>query len=196
MFGGPIVSNMLHVLTVVLLPPLLLGVINKTKAWFAGRSGPPLTQPYRDLCKLVQKQSVFSTSTTWLFRFGPVVGLATSLVAALILPLGHPSSPISFTGDLMLFVYVLGLGRFFGMLAALDTGSAFEGMGAAREATYACLAEPALFFGSSETDRHAADGGFAWRFAHSGVVRRRGLDCVDPRQLDDRAPGRKLPDPV
>src|SRR5262245_4970396 len=124
-----------HVLTVLFLPPLLLGVINKTKAWFAGRQGPPLVQPYRALLKLAKKQSVFSTTTTWVFRFGPVVGLATGLVAALLIPLGHASSPLSFTGDLMLFAYVLGLGRFFGMAAALDTGSAFEGMGAAREAT-------------------------------------------------------------
>jgi formate hydrogenlyase subunit 4 len=142
-----LVHSVVHVLIILFLPPLLLGVINKTKAWFAGRKGPPVTQPYRDLIKLIQKQSVFSTTTTWIFRFGPVVGVATTLVAALLIPLGHASSPLSFTGDLMLFAYVLGLGRFFGMAAALDTGSAFEGMGAAREATYACLAEPALFFG-------------------------------------------------
>jgi formate hydrogenlyase subunit 4 len=147
MAGNLSIHSLLHVAVVLLLPPLLFGVINKTKAWFAGRVGPPVVQPYFDLIKLAQKQSVFSTTTTWLFRFGPVVGVATSLVAALLIPLGHNSSPLSFTGDLMLFAYVLGLGRFFGMTAALDTGSAFEGMGAAREATYACLAEPALFFG-------------------------------------------------
>jgi formate hydrogenlyase subunit 4 len=147
MVGTMALQLCMHVLTVLLLPPLLLGIINKTKAWFAGRQGPPVTQPYRDLIKLVQKESVFSTTTTWIFRFGPVVGLSTSIVAAMIIPLGDDSSPLSFTGDLMLFAYVLGLGRFFGMTAALDTGSAFEGMGAAREATYAALAEPALFFG-------------------------------------------------
>lgn len=147
MFGGPLIHSIVHVVIVLLLPPLLLGVINKTKAWFAGRVGPPVVQPYRDLIKLLQKQSVFSSTTTWVFRFGPVVGVATGLVAAMLIPLGHASAPLSFTGDLMLFAYVLGLGRFFGMTAALDTGSAFEGMGAAREATYACLAEPTLFFG-------------------------------------------------
>lgn len=147
MFGGSLIHSIVHVVIVLLMPPLLLGVINKTKAWFAGRVGPPVVQPYRDLIKLLQKQSVFSSTTTWVFRFGPVVGVATGLVAAMLIPLGHASSPLSFTGDLMLFAYVLGLGRFFGMTAALDTGSAFEGMGAAREATYACLAEPALFFG-------------------------------------------------
>ena len=45
----------------------------------------------------------------------------------------------------MLFAYLFGLARFFITAAALDTGSSFEGMGAAREVTFACLAEPALF---------------------------------------------------
>lgn len=142
-----IISNAIHVLVVLAAPPLLLGVINQTKARFAGRRGPPLLQPYYDLRKLIVKGSVFSDTTTWIFRFGPVVGLATALVASLIIPLGQQDAPLSFAGDMILFVYVLGLGRFFTMSAALDTGSAFEGMGSAREATYGCLAEPVLLFG-------------------------------------------------
>jgi formate hydrogenlyase subunit 4 len=99
-------------------------------------------QTYYDLLKLFRKGSVFSTTTTWLFRFGPVAGLVTAAPAALLVPLGGRSAPVSFPGDMVLFAYLLGLGRFFTMTAALDTGSSFEGMGAAREATYACLAEP------------------------------------------------------
>src|SRR6516164_7613950 len=129
------------------MPPLMLGVIAKTKALFAGRTGPPLLQPYYDFIKLVQKGSVFSTTTTWVFRAGPVVGLVTAALATLLIPLGDAAAPVSFTGDLILLAYLLGLGRFFTALAALDTGSAFEGMGAAREVTFACLAEPALFLG-------------------------------------------------
>jgi formate hydrogenlyase subunit 4 len=134
-------------MVVLLLPPLLPGIINKTKAWFAGRSGPPLLQPYYDLRKLFRKGMVFSQTTTWVFRAGPVVGLVTALVAALLVPLGHHDAPISFPGDMILFAYLLALGRFFTAAAALDTGSPFEGMGAAREVTFSCLAEPALFFG-------------------------------------------------
>jgi len=140
-------DNLVHVLAVLLFPPLLLGVINRVKAIFAGRRGPPLLQPYYDIHKLLRKQSVFSETTTWVFRFGPVVALATALIAALIVPLGSKSAPLSFPGDIILLAYVLGLGRFFTMAAALDTGSAFEGMGSAREATYACLAEPVMFLG-------------------------------------------------
>jgi formate hydrogenlyase subunit 4 len=134
-----------HVALVLALPPLLLGVIVKTKAAFAGRVGAPLLQPYHDLIKLMRKGSVVSRTTTWVFRAGPVVGLASALLAALLIPIGGHASPVSFEGDLVLFAYLLALGRFFTVSAALDTGSAFEGMGGAREATFACLAEPALF---------------------------------------------------
>lgn len=139
--------SLIQVLVLLLVPPLLLGCINKTKAWCAGRRGPPLCQAYYDLAKLMRKGAVLSQTTTWVFPFGISVGLATAIVAGLIIPLGQPMAPLSFAGDLVLFAYVLAVGRFFTMAAALDTGSAFEGMGAAREATYACLAEPVLFLG-------------------------------------------------
>jgi formate hydrogenlyase subunit 4 len=141
------VHNAIHIFLAILLPPLLVGVITKVKALFAGRVGPPILQPYYDLIKLCQKGSVFSTTTTWVFKAGPVVGLTATMLAALILPLSDSLAPVSFNGDFILFAYLLALGRFFTTVAALDTGSAFEGMGAAREVTFACLAEPALFFG-------------------------------------------------
>jgi formate hydrogenlyase subunit 4 len=137
----------LHVAVAVTVPPLLLGVINKTKALFAGRVGPPVLQPYYDLFRLFRKGSVFSTTTTWIFRAGPVVALAALAIAALLVPFGQNPGPLSFTGDLILLAYLLGLARFVTASAALDTGSPFEGMGAAREVTFACLAEPAFFFG-------------------------------------------------
>jgi len=137
----------IHIFLLLVMPPLLLWVIGKTKALFAGRIGPPVLQPYYDLSKLFQKGSVFSTTTTWVFRAGPVVGLATALLAGMLIPFGGHSAPVSFNGDMILFAYLFALGRFFTATAALDTGSAFEGMGSAREVTFSCLAEPALFFG-------------------------------------------------
>lgn len=136
---------LIHVLAALLAPPFLLGVIGKTKAAFAGRVGPPLLQPYFDVVRLLRKGSVFSTTTTWVFRAGPIVGLATAILASLLVPFGARGAPLSFGGDMIVFGYLLGLGRFFTVAAALDTGSAFEGMGGVREATFSCLAEPALF---------------------------------------------------
>ncbi|MFH0907789.1 MAG: NADH-quinone oxidoreductase subunit H [bacterium] len=139
-------EKIIHVVLLLVLPPLLLGVINKTKACFGGRRGPPLLQSYYDLIKLMRKGLVLSTTTTWIFRAGPVVTLATVVLAGLLVPIGRFDAPIAFTGDLILFAYLFGLARFFTTAAALDTGSSFEGMGASREVTFACLAEPALFF--------------------------------------------------
>src|SRR6266852_9773751 len=103
-----IIQNTVHVLLALVLSPLLVGVIGKTKALFAGRVGPPLLQPYYDLIKLFQKGSVFSTTTTWVFRAGPVVGLVTAVIAVLLVPLASSTAPISFTGDLILLAYLLG----------------------------------------------------------------------------------------
>lgn len=142
------INHAVHVLVALALPPLLVGVVAKTKALFAGRVGPPLLQQYYDLVKLFRKGSVFSTTTTWVFRAGPVVSLVTALIAALLVPLVDNSAPIpSFAGDFILLAYLLALGRFLTASAALDTGSAFEGMGAARELTFSCLTEPAFFLG-------------------------------------------------
>ncbi len=127
------------------LAPLLLGLINRTKAVLAGRRGAPLLQVYYDLAKLCRKGAVFSRSTSWVFRAGPAVGLAAVLVASLCVPLGPLRAPLVFAGDLVWVAYLLGLQRFFLMLSALDTGSAFEGMGASREAWISALAEPVLF---------------------------------------------------
>lgn len=140
------IEVLLHCVLLLIMPPLLFGVINKTKAWFGGRIGPPLLQPYYDIIKLMRKGMVFSTTTTWIFRVGPVVTLVSILIAGLLIPIGRFNAPVSFTGDLILFAYLFGLSRFFTTAAALDTGSAFEGMGSAREVTFACFSEPALFF--------------------------------------------------
>lgn len=139
-------DTLMSVAVLLTMPPLLLGVINKTKAWFGGRVGPPLLQPYFDLQKLLRKAMVISRTTTWVFRLGPVITLAAVFLAGLLVPLGASDAPVSFTGDVVLFAYLLGLARFFTTSAALDTGSPFEGMGAAREVTFACLTEPTLFF--------------------------------------------------
>jgi formate hydrogenlyase subunit 4 len=128
----------------LLLAPLLLGVVNRVKAIFAGRTGAPLLQPYHDLARLLRKQAVYSRTTTWLFRAGPVLGLAAVIAAGLLMSFGGAPALLPFPGDFILFVYLLGLGRFFTALAALDTGSSFEGMGASREVTFASFAEPAL----------------------------------------------------
>lgn len=127
------------------LAPLLPGIINRVKAKFAGRHGKPLLQTYFDMAKLLGKGEVISRTSTWTFATAPSIALAGTVCALSLLPLGGAASPLAFTGDFVLAAYLLGMGRFAVMLAALDTGSAFEGMGASREATFSALAEPVFF---------------------------------------------------
>ncbi len=134
-----------NVLLALALSPLLFGVVNRVKAMAAGRCGKPLLQTYFDLARLLRKGMVISRTTTWVFRAGPVLSVACPLVVLALLPLGGRPGLLSFTGDFILAAYVLGLSRFGVILAALDTGSSFEGMGASREATFGALAEPVLF---------------------------------------------------
>ncbi|MDO8472745.1 MAG: NADH-quinone oxidoreductase subunit H [Dehalococcoidia bacterium] len=127
------------------LAPLLLGIINRTKALFAGRTGAPFAQPYYDLWRLLHKSAVYSDTATFVFKMGPMVGLAAIGIALLIVPFGRSGAPLSFSGDIFLLAGLMALSRFVTVLAAMDTGSAFEGMGASREVTFAALAEPSLF---------------------------------------------------
>lgn len=140
-------GSLAFTLLALILSPLLPGIINRTKAKFGGRDGQPLLQLYYDLAKLVRKGAVYSRTTSWVFRAGPIVGLASVLAALFVLPLGGAPAPVNFAGDLIALAYLLGVMRFFTVLAALDTGSAFEGMGASREVQFSALAEPALLLG-------------------------------------------------
>jgi formate hydrogenlyase subunit 4 len=131
----------------LLLAPLLAGVISRTKAFFAGRHGQPVLQLYWDIATLLRKGATYSRTTTWVFRAGPVAGLAATVLALALVPMGGVPAALRFPGDLVLFAYLLGLARFMTVVAALDTGSSFEGMGASREVLFAALAEPALLLG-------------------------------------------------
>jgi len=146
-------SALLPPLLAVTLAPLLLGIVTRTKAVVAGRVGPPLLQAYHDLAKLMRKGAVYSHTTTWVFRTGPVVGLAAVILATTLVPFGSSSALLAFPGDMILFVYLLALTRFVTVIAALDTGSSFEGMGASREVTFSTLAEPALLLGLAAVAR-------------------------------------------
>ena len=134
-----------HVLVVLVMPILMIGLVNRTKSLWAGRKGPGLVQFAWDLRRLLRKQPVYSTAITPLFRAGAWVVLVSSLLAALIAPILGDVAPLQFSHDFILFAYTLGLARLFLMLSALDVGSSFEGMGAAREASFTAFAEPALF---------------------------------------------------
>lgn len=151
----------------VLAAPLLNGVVRKVKARFQGRRGAGVLQPYFDLSKLFGKEAVVSEDASWLFRVAPGAVFAATLLAAAWVPVLVPATPLAFGADLLLFVYALAAARFFTLLAALDTGSAFTGMASSREAMLAALAEPAVLLAlvitglSAHTFQLGAMAGFA-----------------------------------
>lgn len=167
-------SVALRVGVLLLLPPLLVGLIAKTKAVLTGRVGAPLVQPYYDLWKLVRKGAIYSRTTSWVFWMGPLVALAATMTAALVVPVANQPAPCAFWGDVILWVALLGLARFALVLAALDTGSSFEGLGASREVTFASLVEPALLITlvvvAKVTQSARLDGMFGSALAHGWVV--------------------------
>lgn len=139
------VTPLIHVVMMVTMPILMVGLVNRTKSLWAGRRGPGLLQSGWDLLRLLHKQPVFSDVSSPLFRAGAWVVLVASLLAALIAPMLGSVAPLQFSHDFILFAYALGLARLFLMLSALDVGSSFEGMGAAREAAFSAFIEPAIF---------------------------------------------------
>ncbi|MEW6734790.1 MAG: NADH-quinone oxidoreductase subunit H, partial [Acidobacteriota bacterium] len=106
--------------------------------------GASIWQPYFDIYKMFQKESVVSHTCSWIFLVAPYISFTAYLGAALFLPVLSTSAMGSFIGDAIAFIYLLGFARFFIALAALDAGSAFGGMGSSREMSLSALAEPAL----------------------------------------------------
>lgn len=121
------------------------GIITRTKSIASGRKGPGLFQPMLDILRLLKKGIVYSTTSSFIFKIAPVIYFSTILSAAFLLPFNNQPGLLSFQGDFIAFSYILALGKFFMIIAALDTGSAFEGMGSSREALYSMLVEPAFF---------------------------------------------------
>jgi len=141
-----ILQGIISVLVIIGLAPLFAGLVNKQKAKLTGRVGAPILQPYYELQRLFKKETINATTSSFISRVAPILNFVSIIIAAAILPVGFWKPLISFNGDIILFAYILGLSRFFQILAAMDIGSSFEGMGAAREATFALFAEPIFFF--------------------------------------------------
>lgn len=135
---------LLSLVLALVLAPLQIGVINKVKAFFAGRCGASVMQLYYDLRKLLRKEAICSSTSAGLVRLAPVVGVTSCLCGLALMPLGFVGSPLGFTGDVIVLLYLLGMGRLCLVLGALDTGSSFEGMGASRELHFSALAELAI----------------------------------------------------
>jgi formate hydrogenlyase subunit 4 len=129
---------------VLLLAPLLTGFVRKVKARLLRRRGASVFQPYRDLLRLLRKESVLADNASWLFRAAPYLIFAATWVAAALVPTFAAGLTFSWTADLIALIALLGSARFFLALAGLDVGTSFGGIGSSREMMIASLAEPAM----------------------------------------------------
>ena len=139
-----LVNNFIQLLIILLLAPMVGGLIKKIKALTQKRQGAPVLQMYYDLYKLIQKESVVSETSSWIYKATPYIVFSTAAVGALLVPITTLVPSARFTGDIILLFYLLALGRFFMCLSALDTGSTFGGMGSSREAMISSLIEPSI----------------------------------------------------
>ena len=137
--------NLIAYLLLLIIAPIIPGLINRVKAMVAGKNGPPIFQLYYDLYRLFHKATVYSKTTSWIAKFAPHAILVATLLACTFIPILGFAPVLAFSADIILMAYLLGFIRFFIVIAALDTGSSFEGMGSSREVFYGALAEPALF---------------------------------------------------
>lgn len=133
-----------QMLVMLAVAPGIVGLIRKVKARFQCRRGASLFQPYADLAKLFRKQPVVSSTASWIFTAAPYIVFASTMAAGLLVPVFASQVPLDFAGNIIALVYLLALGTFFLILAGLDAGSAFGGMGGSRESIIASLAEPAM----------------------------------------------------
>ena len=128
-----------------LLSPLVEGIVRKLRARIHSRKGPPLTQPYRDIAKLLIKEDLEGASN-WVLRIAPAVALAAVLVAALLAPMGF-KPPMAEGGDMIVFVYIAGLSTVAVILGGMASASPYAYIGAGREMMMHMMVEPVLLIG-------------------------------------------------
>jgi formate hydrogenlyase subunit 4 len=136
--------SVLNLLFVLLISPLFISLIKKVKAYAQGREGPSLLQTYRNLAKLLKKETVYSQNSSWIMRATPLVNIAALLVASLFVPLLFIPQTNDLVGNIILFLYLLAMAKFFMALSGLDAGSTFGGMGSSREMAISALIEPVI----------------------------------------------------
>ena len=139
-----VLEALVQVAAVTVGGPLLLGLMRKVRARLEGRVGAPVHQPLLDLRKLFAKQRMRPRESSWVFGAGPVVLVATAVAVAAVSPLATTRPPLGQSTDFFAVVFVLLLGSVALALSALDTGTAFGGMGSSRSMTIGALCEPAL----------------------------------------------------
>lgn len=134
----------LQALILAALAPVMTGFSRAMRSKMHSRRGPGIFQDYRDIFKLLRRQDIAPASSGLVFRVMPTIQCVTMLIAATALPVVTLHSPMGIASDLITFIYLFALARFFFALAGIDSGSTFAGIGGVRELTLAVLVEPIM----------------------------------------------------
>jgi Formate hydrogenlyase subunit 4 len=118
----------------------LMGVDRICAARMQMRQGPPLTQPFTDIRKLLCKDSVVpANAIPSLFNAAPIVAFASAVTVLFylplgsILPVGTPLPMIGEYGDLILIMYLLTVPALAMVAGGFASGSPYASVGAQRE---------------------------------------------------------------
>ena len=141
------IMKLINLINLLFVPFLMMGLIKKTKSFWGGRKGPSIMQPWFDFVRLMKKDFVISNTTSAVFKITPVITFASVIFAGLFVPLASGCAIVNIPVGLIVFAYILGLGKFFALISAMDTGSSFEGMGASREACFTSIVT-CIFYGN------------------------------------------------
>jgi formate hydrogenlyase subunit 4 len=137
-------SQLLQLAIALVLAPLLVGWVNKCRAWLSSRTAPSILQPYRMIRKLFYKDAVVAENASPIFRLTPYIVFGAMCCAAAIVPSLATDLPFARAADTIALVGLFALARVFMSLAAMDIGTSFGSLGARREMFVGFLAEPAL----------------------------------------------------
>jgi formate hydrogenlyase subunit 4 len=134
----------INTLFALAISPLFMGLIKKVKAFMQGRRGPPLFQSYYLIAKLLKKENLYAFNSSMISRLSPYLNITFLLAASLFVPLTFLPAATLGVGNVILFLYLMVMAKFFMALGGLDAGSSFGGMGSSREMTISAIFEPVV----------------------------------------------------
>ena len=137
---------------------LYRGIDRKLAAHMQGRIGPPIIQPFRDIRKLLTKESIIPDGgVSWLFQACPFIGLVVSILLLIYIPVFGQGALLEGYGDLILILYLLIIPSLSLVVGGFASSSPFATVGAQREM---------VIMMSYEFPLAVAIIAIAWRISH------------------------------
>jgi len=129
-----IAATFLIVLFAIPFGLLTKGIDRKLAAHMQWRVGPPVWQPFWDVKKLFQKETIVpEDAISWLYNAAPILCLASTVTILLYIPLGPFPPILEGHGDVILILYLLTIPSLAMVAGGFASSSPFASVGAQRE---------------------------------------------------------------